>query len=129
MIMGVPPIAFPVTAQVAVNLSQVVMELALSTARRGGAVEDVLEGVVEELGGDMLVELVGDVLEELGGDMLVELGGDELVEVERDVLVEHSQLDRLNPAPGHWPVSTTNELDCVVCSASESKVSESRKQA
>ena len=114
MIMRVPPIAFPVTAQVAVNLSQVVMELALSTAGRGGAVEEVLRGVVEEL----------------GGDMLVELGGDELVEVERDVLVEHSQLDRLNPALGHWPVSATSKLDCVVCSLRrKARSSESRKQA
>ena len=106
------------------------MELALSTARRGRAVEDILEGVVEELGGDMLVELGGDVLEELGGDMLVELGGDKLVEVERDVVVEHSQSDRLNPALGHWPVSPTNKLDCVVCSLRrKARSSESRKQA
>ena len=85
MTMRVPPIAFPVTAQVAVNLSQVVMELVLSTAGRGGAVEEVLKGVVEELGGDMLMELGGDVLVEVGGDVLVEVGGDVLVDVGGDL--------------------------------------------
>ena len=39
----------------------------------------------------------------------------------RRVSAEHSQLDRLNPALGHWPVSATNKLDCVVCSLRRKK--------
>ena len=47
-----------------------------------------------------------------------------------DELVENSQLDRLNPALGHWPVSATSKLDCVVCSLRrKARSSESRKQA
>ena len=104
--MRVPPVAFPVTAQVVavtvtVNLFQVVKEQTLSTAWRGGAVEEVLKGVVEELGVDVLEEVGGDVLAEVGGDMLVEMEGDMLVEVGGD-LPREDQLEDQGGAVGVW---------------------------
>ena len=35
---------------------------------------------------------------------------------------EHAQAERLNPVLGHWPISTTNKLDCTVCTKRRHKL-------